>query len=285
MSTKFKTSKVKFNEDTLLIVTDLDTSIHYVAIQYIFNALNLNEKQSETQTKKLKKDPLLYTHMLNFNPAEYGFSLNKNLLCISLVKLQLALSKITFAPKFKQINPDLEEKLFLYQNECADTISSSIKEWTITSEETKESEALEAIRLLTQSINIAFCSIDKRLSSIEEKLMQTEIVSNSINTSSEKIITSDWTENIFRKYDLITEALGITYKMLYQQIIKVIQKKYKNININQVICNYCDKHNVKTCYPLEAIEDDEIVRNAFENALDNIIYNCKLNRTKKNYIK
>ena len=150
----FKLIKFNFYKDTLPILKDTISDRIYVALPYIFNSVGFSSKQSEYQMKKIEKDPLLNEHLLKFSPLDYNLSYSKDITCISLSRLQLALSKLS-APRSNQNNKKIGNKLFIYQDELSDALmdefSSPAKDDHVSSPET-----LEAIKLLAESINIAF---------------------------------------------------------------------------------------------------------------------------------
>lgn len=278
----FKLIKFNFYEDTLPILKDTISDLTYVALPYIFNAVGFSPKQSEYQMKKIEKDPLLNEHLLKFSPLDYNLSYSKDITCISLSRLQLALSKLS-TPRSNQNNKKIGNKLFIYQDELSDALmdefSSPAKDNHVSNP-----EILEAIKLLAESINIAFCSIDERLSSLEKKFMETELIYNSNENDPENVVTSEWTGTILQKYKIITESLGISYRAVQKEIIRRLEKNNRNIKMNEVICSYCNKHNVKTCYPLDAIEDNDTVKAAYEKTIDRMIgvFGVDQNQNKRN---
>lgn len=278
----FKLIKFNFYEDTLPILKDTISDLTYVALPYIFNSIGFSSKQSEYQMKKIEKDPLLNEHLLKFSPLDYNLLYSKDITCISLSRLQLALSKLS-APRSNQNNKKIGNKLFIYQDELSDALmdefSSPAKDDHVSNPET-----LEAIKLLAESINIAFCSIDERLSSLEKKFMETELIYNSNENDPENIVTSEWTGMILQKYKIIAESLGVSYKIVQKETIKRLEKNNRNIKMNEVICSYCNKHNVKTCYPLDAIEDNDTVKAAYEKTIDRMIgiFGVDQNQNKRN---
>lgn len=281
--TDYKLSKFTFGDDVLLLVKDLESNHTYVALPYIFNAIGFNSRQMEYNLKKIKNDPLLKNYLLELDPKNYNLSYNKELLCISHKRLQLALSKLS-APRSSQTNSTFKDKLFLYQNECADALNEKIYSHTAKDDRVSNPEILEAIKLLAESINIAFCSIDERLSSLEKKFMETELIYNSNENDIENIVTSEWTGMILQKYKIIAESLGVSYKAVQKETIRRLEKSNRNIKMNEVICSYCNKHNVKTCYPLDAIEDNDTVKAAYEKTIDRMIgvFGVDQNQNKRN---
>ncbi len=281
--TDYKLSKFTFGDDVLLLVKDSESNHTYVALPYIFNAIGFNSRQMEYNLKKIKNDPLLKNYLLELDPKNYNLSYNKEILCISHKRLQLALSKLS-APRSSQTDSTFKTKLFLYQNECADALNEEIYSHTAKDDHVSNPEILEAIKLLAESINIAFCSIDERLSSLEKKFMETELIYNSNENDIENIVTSEWTGMILQKYKIIAESLGVSYRAVQKETIRRLEKSNRNIKMNEVICLYCNKHNVKTCYPLDAIEDNDTVKAAYEKTIDRMIgvFGVDQNQNKRN---
>lgn len=83
---------------------------------------------------------------------------------------------------------------------------------------------------------------------------------------------SYWTSKMFPKYQLLMEHFGITeYKELYKQLYHELQNTYPDIELNQVIDDYCYENRLDSCFTLDAIEHDKTVRKLFEGIVDSIL--------------
>lgn len=60
-------------------------------------------------------------------------------------------------------------------------------------------------------------------------------------------------------------------KELYKQLYKEFHNIYPDIEINQIVDDYCYEDNLDSCFTLDAIEHDKAVRKLFENMVDNLL--------------
>lgn len=60
-------------------------------------------------------------------------------------------------------------------------------------------------------------------------------------------------------------------KELYKQLYKEFHNTYPDIEINQIVDDYCYENNLDSCFTLDAIEHDKTVRKLFENMVDNLL--------------
>lgn len=107
--------------------------------------------------------------------------------------------------------------------------------------------------------------MNERISKLEEKQLQTE-----------KLLHTKrflyWTSKMFLKYQLLMDYFGIDKnKELYKQLYKEFHNIYPDIEINQIVDDYCYEDNLDSCFTLDAIEHDKAVRKLFENMVDNLL--------------
>lgn len=77
---------------------------------------------------------------------------------------------------------------------------------------------------------------------------------------------------MFPKYQLLMDYFGIDKnKELYKQLYKEFHNIYPDIEINQIVDDYCYEDNLDSCFTLDAIEYDKAVRKLFENMVDNLL--------------
>ena len=76
---------------------------------------------------------------------------------------------------------------------------------------------------------------------------------------------------MFPKYQALTDHLQITYKELYKLLFKELQDTYPEIDLNQLVDDYCYENKLESCYTLDAIEHEKEVRKLFESIVDNML--------------
>ena len=68
------------------------------------------------------------------------------------------------------------------------------------------------------------------------------------------------------------DYFGISqYKDLYKQLYWELENTYPEIELNQLIDDYCYENHLDSCFTLDAIEHDKTVRKLFEGIVDNLL--------------
>lgn len=60
---------------------------------------------------------------------------------------------------------------------------------------------------------------------------------------------------------------GILYKELYKEF----HNTYPDMEINQIVDDYCYDNGLDSCFTLDAIEHDKTVRKLFETMVDSLL--------------
>lgn len=106
-------------------------------------------------------------------------------------------------------------------------------------------------------------------------LMQQEINtikdSQSVQPKLPKKKWSYWSSKMYPKYQLLTEYFQISNSKLYKNLYIELQNMYPDIDLNQMVDDYCYKNNLESAYTLDVIEKDTTVRSLFENMVDNLL--------------
>ena len=127
------------------------------------------------------------------------------------------------------------------------------------------------IQALAQSVNNLVQKIDNKFDSLELRVSTLE---NNINTSRalpKKQRFTYWQSKMFPKYQALAEYFEIQLKDLYKNLYREFQNTYPDIELNQIVDDYCYENKLETCYTLDAIEHDKTVRVLFEQLVDNLL--------------
>lgn len=213
--------------------------------------------------------------MLKFNiPSSGGSQLTE---CISSHKLSLALAKINITKRMERDYPFITDKLELYQDKCADVLASVFIDHKSTDQISMQ-PILDTLTTFTNTINNTLMSMNERISKLEENQNQTQ-------SSLPKKRFSYWTSKMFPKYQLLMDYFGIDKnKDLYSQLYKEFQNMYPDIELNQIIDDYCYENKLDTCFTLDAIEHDKNVRMLFEDMVNGLLQKYNL-ISEKTYIR
>lgn len=116
---------VSFCGAELLAVQTRDSGKIYVGINSILRELGFDEKQIEYRRDKWTQDKVLGKGTLKFSGTLLGAKTGKEVWCMEIKRLPLALAKIEITPKMEDEMPDLSAKLEKYQDECADVLAAA----------------------------------------------------------------------------------------------------------------------------------------------------------------
>lgn len=252
-----------FYGDELIALRDNATGEIYTSINHVLKGIGfINDEQIRRRRDKWIKDCVIGKGVTKFrHPSDGGI---QETYCISQHKLPLALAKINITPKMKQAQPELASKLELYQDKCADVLASVFIDHK-TTEQIIIQPILDTLNTFTKTVNDTLLSFNERISKLEESQLQTQ------KTLTKKKF-SYWSSKMFPKYQLLMDYFGIaTNKDLYKQLYKEFHNMYSDIEINQVIDDYCYENKLENCFTLDAIEHDKTVRKLFEGMVDGLL--------------
>lgn len=136
------------------------------------------------------------------------------------------------------------------------------------------------IQALAQSVNNLVQKIDNKFDSLEARVYTLE------NTTPKSLPKKQrftyWQSKMFPKYQALAEYFEIQLKYLYKNLYREFQNMYPDIELNQIVDDYCYENKLETCYTLDAIEHDKTVRVLFEQLVDTLLekYDLVLHKEK-----
>ena len=136
------------------------------------------------------------------------------------------------------------------------------------------------IQALAQSVNNLVQKIDNKFDSLETRISTLE------NTTPKSLPKKQrftyWSSKMFPKYQALAEYFEIQLKDLYKNLYREFQNMYPDIELNQIVDDYCYENKLETCYTLDAIEHDKTVRVLFEKLVDTLLekYDLVLHKEK-----
>ena len=129
---------------------------------------------------------------------------------------------------------------------------------------------LDTLNSFTKTVNDTLLSLNERMNKLEEAQTQ-------VQKALPKKRFSYWQSKMFPKYQLLMDYLGIDKNgNLYKQLYKEFHNMYPDIEINQVVDDYCYENKIDGCFTLDAIEHDKKVRRLFEGMVDNLLEKYEL---------
>lgn len=259
--TALRVTDFNFYGDELIALKDNATGEIFTAITHILRGIGFNPRQIEHQQNKILKDELLRSHTLKFSGVDLNMPSVNEVWCISQRKLPIALAKINITPKMKKEQPELSERLLTYQDKCADVLASVFIDHQTVSD------------INIQPLADALTSVTNTLTTLTQTMtsMQQEI--NEIKKSQQKSKRrySYWSSKMYSKYQLLTEYFQISNSELYKNLYIELQNIYPDIDLNQMVDDYCYKNNLDSAYTLDVIERDTTVRSLFEDMVNNLL--------------
>lgn len=271
-TTALQVTNFNFYGDDLIALKDNATGEIYTAITHVLRGIGFTDKQIEYQQNKILNDEVLKSHTLKFWGVDLNIPSINEIWCISQRKLPLALAKINITPKMKKTQPELSNRLLKYQDKCADVLASVFIDYKTPDQVSMQQyiqPIVEAVTTLTQTINDTLQSMNDRISKLEESQQPTQPRQH---PQIPKKRFSYWASKMFPKYQLLMDYFGISqYKDLYKQLYWELENTYSEIELNQLIDDYCYENHLDSCFTLDAIEHDKTVRKLFEGIVDNLL--------------
>ena len=269
-STALQVTNFNFYGDELIALKDNATGEIYTSINHVLKGIGFtDDEQIRRRRDKWIKDIVIGKGVTKFrHPSDGGY---QETYCISQHKLPLALAKINITPKMKQNQPELASKLELYQDKCADVLASVFIDNKTTDQITMQ-PILDTLNTFTKTVNDTLLSLNERMSKLEESQEQ-------VKKSLPKKRFSYWNSKMFPKYQLLMDYFGIPSKQngkLYKELYKEFHNIYPDIEINQIVDDYCYENNLDGCFTLDAIEHDKDVRKLFESMVDSLLNKYEL---------
>ena len=110
-----------------------------------------------------------------------------------------------------------------------------------------------------------------KISDLSEKVSSLQQDLSDMKTQLPKKRYSYWSGKMYPKYQLLADYFGITHKELYRNLFEELKALYPDIDLNQIIDDYCYENKIDSCYTLEAIEHTIPVRQKFEKLVDTLL--------------
>ena len=257
--TALQVTDFNFYGDNLIALKDNATGKIYTAINSVLRGIGFKDEQVRYQRSKWIKDKTLSKGVLKFNiPTNGGYQLTE---CISVHKLPLGLAKINITKRLERDYPNITEKLELYQDKCADVLASVFIDRKTVSDMNMQPIA-ETLNAITNTLT----TLTQTMTSMQQEI-------NEIKKSQQKSKRrySYWSSKMYSKYQLLTEYFQISNSELYKNLYIELQNMYPDIDLNQMVDDYCYKNNLDSAYTLDVIERDTTVRSLFEYMVNNLL--------------
>lgn len=252
-----------FYGDSLIAIRDNATGEIYAAINIILRNLGFRDEQVRYQRAKWRDDICISKGVLKFNiPSNGGYQISE---CINSRKLPIALAKINITKRMLRDYPDITSKLELYQDKCADVLASVFL----------DHKSVSDINL--QPLVDAITTLSSSVMTMQQDIISIKQNQENIQKQIPKKRFSFWATKMFPKYQLLMDYFSIQEnKDLYKELYREFHNIYPDIELNQVVDDYCYENKLESCYTLDAIEHDKTVRILFESMVDGLLEKYEL---------
>lgn len=259
-NTALQVTTFDFYGDELIALRDNATGEIYTAINHILRGIGFTDKQIEHQQKKILNDELLKGHTLKFSGVELNMPSINLIWCISIRKLPLALAKINITPKMLREQPEMSYQLLRYQDKCADVLATVFI----------DNKSASDINL--QPLINAITTLSSSVASMQQEIISIKQSQDNMQKQITKKRFSYWTTKMFPKYQALMDFFNISEnKRLYKELYKEFHNMYPDIELNQIVEDFCYENKIDNCYTMDAIEHNKVVRPLFESMVNSLL--------------
>ena len=248
---------VPFCQAELLAVQDRKTGKICAGINCILRELGFDDKQVEYRRDKWTQDKVIGKGTLKFSGTLLGAKTGKDIWCIDIKKLPIALAKIEITPKMENEMPKLSEKLEKYQDECADILANAFI----------DGETSDIPKDYPSALRLAADEYEKRLLAEQKNsILQKEndlLTQKTLEWADRAIINS-----LVRAYGY---NIGGDYSTAWIEFKKGILYGY-GINLNARKTAYLNNGGSKSKKTLDFLNDDELPQ-----AISTVVAMCRNN--------
>lgn len=263
-----------FYGDELIALKDNATGEVYTAINTILRNIGFKDSQVRYHRNKWINDLSISQGVHKFSiPSNGGYQISD---CITSRLLPFALAKINISVRTKREYPELVKRLLLYQDKCADVLAAVFIDHT-SIQDIQFQEVITVLNRLSKAINTLHGELQYVISEITNLNNHLDSIEQQISKPIPKRKYSYWTTKMFPKYQALADYLQISYKELYKLLFKELQDTYLEIDLNQLVDDFCYENKLESCYTLDAIEHDKEVRKLFESVVNNMLHKYELN--------
>lgn len=268
-NTALQVTNFDFYGDILMALQDNATGEIYAAINQVLRGIGFTSKdQIRKKRDKWLNDRVISSGIQKFilptqevvTKKDTTLFDEKETYCISVRKLPLALAKINITPKMKREQPALTSKLELYQDKCADVLASVFLDHK------------SVIDINLQPLVDVITTLSSSIVTMQQDIVSIKQNQENLQKQIPKKRFSFWATKMFPKYQLLMDYYSIQEnKDLYKELYKEFHNMYPDIELNQVVDDYCYENKLDSCYTLDAIEHDKTVRFLFEAMVDSLL--------------
>lgn len=272
-NTALQVTDFNFYGDILMALKDNATGEIYTAINFVLRGIGFTERQTTHIRSKWLNDSVISHGVQNFVTHDELDRL-QDTYCISVRKLPLALAKINITPQMRSNQPELSQKLELYQDKCADVLAAIFV----------DNQSINEINMDLLTTTFAK-TISDSLQPLYEEISSLKASQANLQSQLPKKTFSHWTSKMFSKYQLLMDYFDISRKDLYRQLFLEFQNTYPDIDLNQEQEDYCFENGLCRCFTMDVIENSKTLQILFEQMVDSLLVKYKLSSPNEQSVK
>lgn len=256
----------KTNKENIILTT---TNINTITKTPIEIALKIDENGMTTASKLymfLELNPSHFSRWCNTNIKNNKFALENE------DYFPFTIDGERYNPKPKtdyKITSDFAKKLSMTGNterheQARQYFIACEQGLKIATQKLQESNFENKLANAIENMNTVLLSLNERISKLEENQIK-------IQKSLPKKKFSYWSTKMFPKYQLLTDYFNISNRELYKELFKELKNTYPDIELNQIVDDYCYENKLDSCFTLDVIEHNKTIRTAFESMVDGLL--------------
>lgn len=122
----------------------------------------------------------------------------------------------------------------------------------------------------------AMVALTQSMSTMQQDITSLKKQQESIQKQLPKKRFSSWTSKMFPKYQLLMDYFDIGRKDLYHNLFIEMQNMYPDIDLNQEQEDYCFHNGLDSCFTMDVIEHNKVLRKLFSQMIDSLLEKYRL---------
>lgn len=288
---------VEFNGTQLKAVQNEIGKI-FVGVSWICNGVGFTKGQKDRQVLNIQQDEVLRQGCFKFEAGV--FDPHNETLALDIEFLPLWLAKISITPKMKEENPELVEKLVIYQIKAKDVLAKAfLKEELISQTQIVPQNNIQTIQLSMPDMSVQFDEINHKIDKLyndmskfvkfimdwkEHSQEQNQIVDNTIETYSSIMNNINLSGSIINDcnkwknsmYELADNLIKVNKNFLDRKQVLFYIYNYMNKNYGivwaQEVIDYKANYNLDyKPHTIDIVYNNETYKSIFNSILVDLI--------------
>lgn len=146
--------------------------------------------------------------------------------------------------------------------------------------ELEENNVINSITTAMNTITQTLTTLTQTMTTMQQEIANIKENKNTNTIAQQKQLPkkkfSYWSTKMFPKYQPLTDYFNISNRELYKELFREFSNTYPDIDLNQLVDDYCQDNHLDTCFTLDAIEHNKDIRILYESMVDNLLQKYNL---------